>query len=151
MTAAENAALAYWSEHRSQLRQSESQRAVLTNYVLAIAAAVSGFVVQHFGTQTLPLSVLIVLTGLYGVPAAAKYHERANHHLSQAGALTQVLVQSGDLADNDVILDRFRSDHYQKYPRLSRIRLHCACLRMAAPASLECPRDQLLIEWAAPR
>jgi hypothetical protein len=125
MTAPENSVLAYWSEHRSQLRQSESQRAVLTNYVLAIAAAVSGFVVQqHFRTQTLPLSVLIVLTGLYGALASAKYHERANYHLSQARALTQVLVQSGDLADNDVILDRFRSDHYQKYPRLSRIRLH---------------------------
>lgn len=125
MTAPENAVLAYWSEHRSQLRQSESQRAVLTNYVLAIAAAVSGFVVQqHFRTQTLPLSVLVVLTGLYGALAAAKYHERANYHLSQARALTEVLVQSGDLTNNDVIMDRFRSDHYQKYPRLSRIRLH---------------------------
>jgi hypothetical protein len=90
MTASENAVLAYWSEHRSQLRQSESQGAVLTNYVLAIAAAVSGFVVQqHFRTPTLPLSVLVVLTGLYGALAAAKYHERANYHPSQARALTR--------------------------------------------------------------
>ena len=125
MTAPENAVLAYWSEHRSHLRQSENQRAVLTNYVLAIAAAISGFVVQQrFRTQTLPLSVLVMLIGLYGALAAAKYHERANYHLSQARALTQVLVQSGDLTNNDLILDRFRSDHYQKYPRLSRIRLH---------------------------
>ena len=125
MAAPENAVLAYWSEHRSQLRQSASPRAVLTNYALAIAAAISGFVVQqHFRTQTLPLSVLVVLTGLYGALAAAKYHERANYHLSQARALTEVLVQSGDLTDNDVILDRFRSGHYQKHPRLSRIRLH---------------------------
>lgn len=35
-----------------------------------------------------------------------------------------MLVQSSDLADKDVILDRFRSDHYRKYPMLSRIRLH---------------------------
>lgn len=84
MTAPENAVLAHWSEHRSQLRLSESQRAVLTNYVLAIAGAVSGFVVQqHFRTQTLPLSVLIVMTGLYGALGAAKYHERANYPLSQ--------------------------------------------------------------------
>ena len=125
MTAPENATLTYWSEHRSQLRQSESQRAVLTNYVLAIVAAVSGFVVQqHFRTQTLPLSIMVVLIGLYGALAAAKYHERANYHLGQARALTQVLVQSGGLTDNEVILDRFRSDHYQEYPKLSRIRLH---------------------------
>ena len=125
MTAPENATLAYWSEHRSQLRQSESQRAVLTNYVLAIAAAISGLVIQqHYRAQTLPLSIMVVLIGLYGALAAAKYHERANYHLGQARALTQVLVQSGDLPDNDVILDQFRRDHYQEYPRLSRIRLH---------------------------
>ena len=121
----ENAALAYWSEHRSQLRQSEIQRSVLTNYVLAIAAAISGFVVQqHFRTQTLPLSVLVVLIGFYGALAAAKYHERANYHLGQARAFTRILVQSGDLGDNEEILDGFRRNHYKEYPRLSRLRLH---------------------------
>jgi uncharacterized membrane protein YdbT with pleckstrin-like domain len=125
MTAPEDAVLAYWSEHRTQLRQSESQRAVLTNYVLAIAAAISGLVVQQrFRMQTLPLSIMVVLIGLYGALAAAKYHERANYHLGQARALTQVLVQSGELSDNDAILDRFRRDHYQEFPGLSRIRLH---------------------------
>jgi hypothetical protein len=125
MTTPDNVVLAYWSEHREQLRQSESQRAVLTNYVLAITAAISGLVVQqHFRLQTLPLSILVVVIGLYGALAAAKYNERANYRLGHARALTQVLVESGDLPDNDVILDRFRSDHYQEYPKLSRIRLH---------------------------
>jgi soluble lytic murein transglycosylase-like protein len=34
-----DAVLAYWSEHRQQLRQSEGQRAVLTNYILVIASS----------------------------------------------------------------------------------------------------------------
>ena len=34
MTQPHDAVLAYWSEHRDQLRQSENQRAVLTNYLL---------------------------------------------------------------------------------------------------------------------
>ena len=56
---------AYWQEHREQFRQSENQRAVLTNYVLAIAAAISGLVVQQdFKLRTLPLSVLISVIGL---------------------------------------------------------------------------------------
>ena len=55
MTAPEDAVLAYWQEHREQFRQSENQRAVLTNYVLVIAAAVSGLVVQQgFKIRTLP-------------------------------------------------------------------------------------------------
>ena len=125
MTAPDDVTLAFWNEQREQLRQSENQRSVLTNYVLTIAAAVSGFVIQqHFRVQTLPLSILVVLTGLYGAQSAAKYHERANYHLGQARALTQVLVQSGGLGDNDAVLEGFRLDHYQRYPRLSRLRLH---------------------------
>jgi hypothetical protein len=125
MTATDNVVLAYWSEQRDQLRQSESQRAVLTNYILAIAAALSGLVVQQrFRTQTLPLSVLVVLIGLYGALATAKYHERASYHLSQARALTRALVQSGDLPDNKALLDRFRDEHYRENSWLYRVRLH---------------------------
>lgn len=125
MTAPEDAVLAYWNENRAQFRQSESQRAVLTNYVLAIAAAISGLVVQqHFRLLTLPLSIMVVLIGLYGALAAAKYHERANYHLTQARALTQVLVQSGDIPDNRAVLSQARTKHSEEYPRLYRLRLH---------------------------
>ena len=125
MTASEDVVLAYWSEHREQFRQSENQRAVLTNYVLVIAAAVSGLVVQQgFKLRTLPLSILIVVIGLYGALAVAKYHERATYHLLQARALTRVLVDSGALADHDAVLEESRQAHYLQYPRLHRLRLH---------------------------
>jgi hypothetical protein len=120
-----DATLVYWKEHREQLRQSESQRAVLTNYVLVITAAISGFIVQqNFKLRTLPLSVMIVAIGLYGALAAAKYHERAEYHLFQARALTQVLIDAGALADNSAVLGDFRQNHYRKYPRLYRVRLN---------------------------
>jgi hypothetical protein len=125
MAASDSAMVAYSNEHRTQLRQSESQRAVLTNYVLAVAAALSRLVVQQrFAIRTLPVSVLVVLIGLYGALAAAKYHERANYHLRRARALTQALAQSGDLPDNKALLDRSLDEHAQKFPRLYRLRLH---------------------------
>lgn len=125
MTAPEDAVLAYWQEHREQFRQSENQRAVLTNYVLVIAAAVSGLVVQQgLRLRTLPLSILIVVIGLYGALAVAKYHERADYHLFQARALTRVLIAAGALADHDAVLEEFRQEHYRKYPRLQRLRLN---------------------------
>ena len=125
MSAPEDVVLAYWREHREQLRQSENQRAVLTNYVLVITAAISGFIVQqHFEARTLPLSVLIIIIGLYGAVTAAKYHERADYHLFQARALTRVLVDAGSLADHEAVLEEFRQQHYGKYPRLHRLRLN---------------------------
>ena len=125
MSPSDDAVLAYWQEHREQLRQSENQRAVLTNYVLVITAAISGFIVQqHFAARTLPLSVLIIVIGVYGAVAVAKYHERADYHLFQARALTRVLVQAGALADQATLLEEYRQEHYRKYRRLHRLRLN---------------------------
>ena len=117
--------LAYWKEHREQLRQSESQRAVMTNYILLITAAISGFVVQqHFSPRTIPLSILTAIIGLYGALTATKYHERADYHLFQARALTQVLVDADALPNSKVILQEYRQTHYGKYPRLAGLRLN---------------------------
>lgn len=121
----DGALVEYWRDHREQMRQSESQRGVLTNYVLLIAAAISGFVVQQqFSLRTVPLSVLTMAIGLYGAVSAAKYHERADYHLSQARALTRVLAQSGVLPDASAALEDARQAHYGKYPRMSRLRLN---------------------------
>jgi hypothetical protein len=121
----DDALLEYWKDHREQMRQSENQRAVLTNYVLLIAAAISGFVVQQqFSLRTVPLSVLTIAIGLYGAVSAAKYHERADYHLSQARAMTRVLAQSGALPDARAALEDARQAHYGRYPRISRLRLN---------------------------
>jgi hypothetical protein len=125
MSEQDDPVLAHWKEHREQLRQSENQRAILTNYVLVITAAVSGFVVQQqFSLRTIPLSVLIVIIGLYGAVSAAKYHERADYRLSQARALTRVLVEAGALTDSTAMLEESRRAHYDGYPRLHRLRLY---------------------------
>jgi hypothetical protein len=119
-----DAVLAYWSEHRQQLRQSEDQRAVLTNYVLVIASALTGFAVQQkLSRDTLPLAILVMIVGVYGAVTVAKYHERAEYHLAQARALTQTLTGLGALPDDETLLDEHRQRHYAKYPRLHRIRL----------------------------
>jgi hypothetical protein len=120
-----DAVLAYWSEHRQQLRQSEDQRAVLTNYVLVIASALTGFIAQQkLALDTLPVAILMLVLGVYGAITVAKYHERAEYHLTQARALTKVLTDLGVLPEDTALLDEYRQRHYDKYPRLRRIRLH---------------------------
>ena len=120
-----DAVLAYWSEHRQQLRQSEEQRAVLTNYILVIASALTGLIAQQkLALDTLPVAILLMLLGTYGAITVAKYHERAEYHLTQARALTQTLTRHGVLPEDTVLLDEHRRKHYDKYPRLHRIRLH---------------------------
>jgi hypothetical protein len=120
-----NAVLAYWSENRQQLRQSEDQRAVLTNYVLVIASALTGFIAQQkLALDTLPVAILMVVLGAYGAVTVAKYHERAEYHLTQARALTKTLADLGALPADTALLDEYRQRHYDKHPWLRRIRLH---------------------------
>jgi hypothetical protein len=124
MSVSPDIVLAYWNEHREQLRQSETQRSVLTNYLLLITAGLSGFVAQQkFALATLPVAILVIGIGLYGALSSAKYHERAQYHLMQARALTKTLRDIGVLAD-DKVLEKYRDTHYSAYPRLSKIRLH---------------------------
>ena len=117
-------ALTFWREQREQLRQSENQRSVLTNYVMVLAGGLSGLIVQQeFTAKTLPLALLLVGIGLYGALSSAKYHERAEYHLAQARALTEVLRTLAALGDDIPLVGR-RETHYAKYPRLHRLRLH---------------------------
>jgi hypothetical protein len=125
MSTSPEALLAFWAEHRQQLRQSEDQRAASTNYALVIVAGLSGLIVQQrLTTRTIPLCLLVTAIGLYGALMTAKYHERAEYHLSQARALTRTLVSIGALPPDESELDDARDRHYQKFPRLSRLRLH---------------------------
>jgi hypothetical protein len=41
VTEQDDAVLEYWKEHREQFRQSENQRAVMTNFILVITGVVS--------------------------------------------------------------------------------------------------------------
>jgi hypothetical protein len=117
--------LAYWREHREQLRQSESQRSVLTNVVLVVSAGLTGFVAQQgMAAAMAPVAALIAVVGGYGALAVAKYHERAEYHLMQARALTSALVAIGELPDHGPALDVARLEHYRRHRMSSRLRLH---------------------------
>jgi hypothetical protein len=54
LSGSDDAVLPFWAEHRQQLRQSETQRSILTNIVLAIVAGLTGLMVQQkFAPNTL--------------------------------------------------------------------------------------------------
>lgn len=120
----EEAIRAYWKEHREQLRQCETQRSTLTNLLLVVTAALSALVVQQkFTLNVMPLCLFVVLGGVYGAVSVSKYYERASYHLSQARALTRDLVERGVLGSDEGLVQA-RADHYRRFPRLHRVRLH---------------------------
>ncbi|WP_224392950.1 hypothetical protein, partial [Pseudonocardia sp. ICBG1293] len=120
----ESAVLAHWKEHREQFRQSETQRATLTNVLFVITAALSAVIAQQkFSQSMIAICVFIIVLGLFGALAVSKYHERARYHLMQARALTAALSRNGLLTER-AHLDDQRDRHYAEFPTISRVRLH---------------------------
>lgn len=126
MTEGHDVLLQFWREQRDQARQSENQRAVLTNIVLVVAAAAIGFVVREGLTDrsNLPVTAGLTLLGIYGAIASAKYRERFAMHLHEAKLMRQRLnalyPELGLEADRQAA----RDSHQRTHRLLYRVRLH---------------------------
>ncbi len=64
-------------EQWTQCRQLETQRALVTNFVITIAAASLAFIgSKGFGMASLPLGGFLIFLGLYGAITCEKLYER---------------------------------------------------------------------------
>ncbi|MFD9442291.1 hypothetical protein ACFWBR_30065 [Streptomyces sp. NPDC060006] len=118
--------LQFWLEQRAQARQTENQRATVTNIVLIVAPAYVGLVVQQGVTDrsTFAVSLGLTMLGLYGAVASMKYRERYGLHLHKAELMRRrfdaLHPGIGLEADNQAARER----HITKHPWLHRVSLH---------------------------
>ena len=79
-------------EQWSQARQSESQRATMTNYIIAISSAILGFIVDKGLVRNIwPLTILLIVLGIYGALFSAKLYERFRHHIHRVDKMMRRL------------------------------------------------------------
>jgi len=117
--------LEYWKDQRTQARNAESQRATLTNIVLLIVVATLGFVGQQGLRETmLPLTISLIVLGLFGATASAKYYERYKLHIAQAVQFSKLLSDPPLLPDFEDTLNSVRADHADRNRKMSGIRLN---------------------------
>ncbi|MDQ3705226.1 MAG: hypothetical protein M3437_08410 [Chloroflexota bacterium] len=112
-------------EEGAQARQSETQRAAVTNYTLVIAAAIAGYVVdQGFAHDLWYLTTILALIGFYGALASAKYYERFRYLMEIAREIELRLeAQYPDFGFSEV-LRIAESKHRTRFPLLTKIRLN---------------------------
>ncbi|MEU9671098.1 hypothetical protein AB0E25_37185 [Streptomyces bobili] len=129
-----DALLELWKDHREADRQTENQRATLTNIIIIVVAAGLGFIAQT-GLQTSMLVVTLPMLGfgLYGALACLKFHERSAFHVGQAkGLRRKIASQFPDLSIEAGLTETSRAQR-ARFPQLRRMRsylvwvaLHCA-------------------------
>ncbi|MEU3787461.1 hypothetical protein [Streptomyces sp900129855] len=122
-----------WKEQREADRQTENQRAMLTNIIIVVVAAGLGFIAKTglrptMLVVTLPMMVL----GLYGAFACLKFHERCAFHVGQARGLRKKIAEQFPDLEIEAALRTSSREQRRRFPRLRKIRLYTVWIALHA-------------------
>ncbi len=110
----------------SQAKQSEDQRSTITNIIVLIAVAIQGGLTQTgFTKNALPLTITLIITGIFGVIATAKLYERFRYHYEVMRQIRKKLEALYPDTTIRACLDAAWQEHIKKHPVIStKIRLY---------------------------
>ena len=110
----------------SHAKQSEDQRANITNIIVLIAAAIQGGLTQTgFTKNALPLTITLIIMGIFGIVATTKLYERFRYHYEVMRQIRQKLETLNPDTAIRACLDAAWQEHTKKHPITStKIRLH---------------------------
>ncbi|MGA9348400.1 MAG: hypothetical protein WBW48_06285 [Anaerolineae bacterium] len=115
----------FCEEEWAQRRQSENQRATITNFVLTIASAVLVIIVQKgLNADSLPLAILLIPLGLYGALTSAKLYERGEFHINITKFWRKQIAELCPDVQLLQLREMAKSDHAAKFRVLTKVRLH---------------------------
>lgn len=106
-------------------KQAEDQRATMSNFLITIAAVMFAFISQQsFARKTIPISLLTILLGLFGLFMSAKYSQ---HYLKNYAGAALIRTRISHLCPEAQLLEieskasdgnRSRSPFLSKVPTL---------------------------------
>ncbi len=117
--------LKMYEQDWEQARQAEGQRATVTNIILVIISAIVGFIAQAgLSLQTLPLTLLLILIGIYGALITQKLYVVFRKHVRRLQAWRKRLDEMHPNAQILKLVGETTAAHTAEYPRLEKLPLH---------------------------
>ncbi len=117
--------LEFCKQSWADAKQSEDQRATLTNIILTVASAVIVLIVQKGLTKdSIPLSVFLIILGIYGAITSEKLYERHQMHIERARAYRDEICKLHRNVPIHIAKNNADEKHKSSFPKLSKIRLH---------------------------
>ncbi len=108
-----------------QAKQSEDQRANITGLVVVVASAIQGGLTQTgINKNALPLTIMLIVLGIFGVLASMKLYERARRHLRLGFLIRQKLEELHPDTQLSLLLETTRKEQQEEFPVLRSIRLY---------------------------
>lgn len=115
--------MALLKEHYNHVRHYETQRSTVSNLIVIVAAAILAFVTHdnELTRADLPLTILLLFVGMFGIAFAAKYYERtkanADRYYKYRDKLDELFFESKVL---NAVLDDAASVTKAACPRLAK-------------------------------
>jgi hypothetical protein len=112
-------------ENWNQVRHSEDQRATITNLLIIVASVIHGVLTQTgFTKSVLPLTLLLIILGLYGIVVSAKLYERTQMLVNRARKFRHRLDELLPDAHLESLKKAADEEHFKRFPVISqKIRL----------------------------
>jgi hypothetical protein len=117
--------LKFCEEEWAQRRQSENQRATITNILMTAAVAIVIIIIQNGASRSvIPFAALLIFIGIYGALITAKFYERSE--------VSMFLVKHwrkriDELCPESRLLEYSKAalqEHAQNYTILRKVRLY---------------------------
>ena len=109
----------------AQARQSETQRAMMTNFIIVLFGVVFGFIIEiGFVKKILPLAGLLIFIGIYGALVSAKFYERWQYARRRVRYWRKRIDELHPDAKLLELMGEAENEHTKANPSLRKIRLH---------------------------
>lgn len=113
-------------QNYAHARQHEDQRAAITGLIVLIATAIQGVLTQTgLHKNALPLTLMLIVLGIFGMIAGIKLYERSKLHSARSRKLRERLDELHPALQLQKSLDLSDQGHTTKYAFLARwVRLY---------------------------
>jgi hypothetical protein len=107
-------------------RQAEDQRSTITGLIIIIASAIQGGLTQTgFSKNALPITLMLIVLGAFGMLASAKLYERFQLNVAMAVNIRKRLEELHPDIQIKKIVDKTEAEHLAMHPILGeKVRLH---------------------------
>ena len=115
-----------YQEHCTWERHHEQQRSLSTNLLLIVAAGILGVVTfdKQLNNTDLPLTVFLIMLGIFGAIFSAKVYEAFSMHQNRANHYRKALDSQFSEARILVIRDDADTENKARFRKLRHIRLY---------------------------
>lgn len=117
--------LKFCEEQWTQARHTEEQRATVSNLILLVGSIIIGFISQQNMTlRLLPLTIFLIVLGLFGALITEKYYELFHYHHSKVHNWKQRIDELHPNAHLVELENAAENWHAKYWPKLTKVRLH---------------------------